>query len=51
MASFEVVVLEQLFILKMAELGLNSVKLVPQRQIILVALLDLEDFRFELTNE
>ena len=43
-ALFEVVVLEELFILEVAVLGLDRIELVSQRQVVFVALLDLEDF-------
>lgn len=51
MPSFEVVILEQLLILQVAELGLDSVELVPQSQIILIPLLNLENFCLQLTDQ
>ena len=51
MACLEIVVLQQFLILQVAVLGLNRVELVPQGQVVLVALLDLEDLRLELANE
>ena len=50
-ALFEVVVLEELFVLEVAVLGLNSVELVPQRQVVFVALLNFEDFSLQLGDE
>jgi len=43
-ALFEVVVLKELFVLEVAVLRLDRVELVSQRQVVFVALLDLEDF-------
>ena len=50
-ASLEVVVLEKLLILQVSELGLDGVKLIAKRKVVLVALLDLEDLSLELGNE
>lgn len=50
-ALFEVVVLEELFILEVAVLGLDRIELVSQRQVVFVALLDLEDFSLQLGDE
>ena len=49
--SLEVVVLEQFFSLEVPVLGLDGVKLVAQGEVVLVALLDLEDLRLQLRNE
>lgn len=49
--SLEVVVLEELFILNVTILGLNRVKLVAQRQVILVTLLDLKNLSLQLRNK
>lgn len=48
MASFEVVVLQQLFVVKVSVLGLDRIELVTERQVVLIPLLDLEDFSLEL---
>lgn len=50
-ALLKVIVLEKFLILEMAVLSLNGVELVPEREIVFIALLDLEDFSFELTDE
>jgi hypothetical protein len=47
----EVIVLQELLILQVAVLGLDSVKLVAQSQVVLVALLDLEDLSLQLGDE
>ena len=49
-SGLEVVVLQHFLILKVTELSLYRVQLVPQREVVLVALLDLEDLGFELRN-
>ena len=51
MASLEVVVLEQLFVLEVTVLGLNGVKLVSQCKVVLVTLLNLEDLGLELRDQ
>ena len=51
MASLEVVVLEQFLVLQMSVFGLDSVELVPQSQVVLVALLNLEDLGLKLTDQ
>ena len=51
MARLEVVVLEELLVLQVPVLGLDRVELVAQRQVILVALLDLKDLRLELRDQ
>jgi hypothetical protein len=50
-ASLEVVVGEELLVLEVAVLGLDGVELVAQGQVVLVALLDLEDLSLELRDE
>lgn len=47
-SRFKIVVLEHLLVLKVSEFGLNRVQLVPQGEVVFVALLDLENFSFEL---
>ena len=49
--DLEVVVLEQLFVLQVAILGLNCVELVTKSQIVFVALLNFKDLGFELGNQ
>ena len=51
MASLEVVILEQLLVLQVSVLGLDGVQLVPQGEVVLVALLDFEDLGLELRDE
>ena len=51
MSCFKVVVLQKLFILEVAELGLNCIQLISQGQVVFVALLDLKNLSFQLTNE
>ena len=51
MASLEVVVLEQFLVLQMSVFGLDSVELVPQSQVVFVALLNLEDLGLKLTDQ
>jgi hypothetical protein len=51
LASLKLVFLEQFFVLQVAVLGLDGVKLISQCQVVLVSLLDLEDFSLQLTNE
>ena len=51
MASLEIVVLEQLFVLEVAVLGLDGVELVAKGEVVLVPLLDLEDFCLQLGDE
>ena len=51
LASLELVFLKQLLVLKVAELGLDRVKLVPQSEVVLVALLDFENLCLQLANE
>lgn len=51
MALLKVVVLEQLLVLEVAVLGLDGVELVPEREVVFVALLDLEDLSLKLTDE
>lgn len=46
--GFEVVILEQFFILKVSILGLNVVKLISELQVILVSLLDFKNLCFQL---
>ena len=46
-----VVVLKQLLVLLMTVLGLDIVQLVPQSQVVLVALLNLEDLGFQLGDQ
>jgi hypothetical protein len=43
-ASFEVVVLQQLLVMKVSVLGLDRIKLVAERQVVFVSLLDLKYF-------
>ena len=50
-ASFKVIVLEELLVLQVSVLGLDGVELVSERKVVLVALLDLEDLGLELRNE
>ena len=50
-ALFKVVVLEELFVLEVSVLGLDRVELVSQREVVFVALLDLEDFGLQLGDE
>lgn len=50
-ALFKVVVLEELFVLEVSVLGLDRVELVSQREVVFVALLDLEDFGLQLRDE
>lgn len=50
-ALLEVIVLEELLVLEMAVLGLDGVELIPEREVVFVALLDFEDLSLELTNE
>jgi len=47
-ACFEVVVLEELLVLKVAVLCLNGVQLVAQGEVVLITLLDLEDLGLQL---
>ena len=47
----EVIVLQKLLVLQMPVLGLNSVKLVAQGQVIFVSLLNFKDFGLQLRNE
>ena len=51
LACLELVFLEELLVLKVAVLGLNGVKLVPECEVVLVALLNLKDLCLELTDE
>lgn len=51
LASFELVLLEELLVLEVAVLGLNGVKLVPEREVVLVPLLNLEDLRLQLADQ
>lgn len=44
--SFELVVLHEFFILKVSELGLDRVKLVSEREVVFVSLLNLENLSF-----
>jgi hypothetical protein len=46
-----VVILHQLFILKMSILGLNGVELVSKGNVVLVTLLDFKNLSLELTDE
>ena len=50
-ASLEVVILEQLLVLQVSVLGLDGVQLVPQGEVVLVALLNFEDLGLELRDE
>ena len=50
-ASLEVIVLEKFFVLQMSVLCLNGVELVAECEIVLVALLNLEDLSLELGNK
>lgn len=50
-AGLEVVVLEEFLVLEVAVLGLDGVELVAEGQVVLVALLDLEDFGLQLGDE
>lgn len=50
-ALLEIIVLQELFVLEMAVLGLDGVKLVPQSQVVFVTLLDLENLCFELRDQ
>lgn len=51
LASLELVFLQQLFVLEVAVLGLNSVKLVAQGEVVLVPLLDFEDLSLKLGDQ
>lgn len=51
MSVIVVVILHELFILKMSVLLLDGVELVSKSNVVFVSLLDLEDFRLELTDE
>ena len=51
MSCFEIVVLEQFLVLEVAELGLHSVQLVAQSQVVFVTLLNFKDFCFQLTDQ
>lgn len=47
---FEVIVLEQLFVLQVTILGLDGVELISERKVVFVTLLDLKDLSFKLRN-
>lgn len=51
MSGLEVVVLKQFLVLEVAEFRLDCVKLVAQGQVVLIALLDLENFSLQLADE
>lgn len=51
MASFEIVVLKHLLVLQVSKLSLNCVQLVPQGEVVLITLLDLEDLGFQLADQ
>ena len=51
MPRFKVVVLQQLFVVKVSVLCLDRIKLVAECQVILVPLLDLEDFSLKLGHQ
>jgi hypothetical protein len=50
-AGLEVVVLQELFVLEVAVLGLDGVELVAQCEVVFVALLNLEDLGLQLGDE
>ena len=49
--SFEVVILQQLLVLKKSVLLLQAIELVSQSKVVLVPLLDFEDLGLQLANE
>ena len=51
MAVVVVVVLHQLLVLQVPVLLLDRVQLVPEGQVVLVSLLDLEDLRLQLRDQ
>lgn len=51
LASLKLVFLEQLLVLQVPVLGLDRVELVPQREKVLVPLLDLEDLCLKLGDQ
>ena len=51
MSRLEIVILEQFLVLEVAEFRLDSVKLVAKSQVVLIALLDLENFSLKLADE
>lgn len=51
MPGLEVVILEQFFILQVSVLGLDSVQLVTERQVVLVSLLDFKDLGLQLGDQ
>ena len=50
-ASFEVIIFEQLFVLKMTIFGLNGVELIAKGKVIFVTLLNFENLCFELADK
>jgi len=50
-ALLEVVVLQQLFVLQVAVLGLDGIELLTEGEVVLVALLDFENLSLELGDE
>ena len=51
MPSFKLVILHEFFILQMSEFCLNRVKLVSQRKVVFVSLLNLKNLSFELADK
>jgi hypothetical protein len=51
LASLKLVFLEELLVLQVPVLGLDRVELVPQREVVLVPLLDLEDLCLQLRDQ
>jgi hypothetical protein len=50
-ASFEVIIFEQLFVLKMTIFGLDGVELIAKGKVIFVTLLNFENLCFELADK
>lgn len=51
MAGLEIVVLKKLFVLEVVVLGLDSVQLVAESEVVLVTLLDLKNLSLKLGNK
>lgn len=51
MALLEIVVLQELLVLQVAVLRLDGVKLLTEREVVLVALLDFKNLGLELRDE
>lgn len=51
MAGLEIVVLKKFFVLKVVVLGLDSVQLVAESEVVLVTLLDLKNLSLKLGNK